>query len=332
MRIEREARRAPGLPRGAVVTIGNYDGIHRGQRAILEHVVGAARARGAFSALVTFDPHPLALLQPERAPKKISTEAQRQRLLSNTGLDELWRVPFTPEFSRLSAGEFARRILVEGLGTVEVHVGSRFVFAHGRQGNLARLQELGEEHGFVAIGHDELRHAGEPISSTRIREAVSQGAVELAAELLGRPFALAGRVAKGDGVGRELGWPTANVEPDVADALLPSDGVYVTRARLGDGEAELPGVTNVGVRPTRAGDGLRRVESHLFDFDREIYGQALEVSFLQRLRGEQRFPSLAALRAQIAADAALGREYFESVARSSGRRSETDELSGSTPS
>jgi riboflavin kinase/FMN adenylyltransferase len=331
MRIERGARRAPELPRGAVVTIGNYDGIHRGQRAILERVVASARARNAFSALVTFDPHPLALLQPGRQPKRISTEAQRQRLLSDAGLDELWQVPFTLEFSRLSAAEFVRQVLLEGLGTLEVHVGSRFVFAHGRRGNLARLQELGREHGFGAVGHEELLHEGEPISSTRIREAVGSGEVEVAAELLGRPFSLAGRVARGDRVGHELGWPTANVEPEMTAGLVPADGVYVTTARLADDDAELPGVTNVGVRPTREGAGVRRIESHLFDFDREIYDQPLEVSFLQRLRGERRFPSLADLRIQIAADVALGREYFLDAARSSGRRFATHDLSGSTP-
>jgi riboflavin kinase/FMN adenylyltransferase len=321
MRIVRDAVRSAELPRGAVVTIGNYDGVHRGQRAVLGAVVRAARERGVFSALVTFDPHPLELLAPERAPLRISSEAQRQRLLSDQGLDELWRVPFTAEFSRLSAAEFARRVLVAGLGAREVHVGSRFVFGHERQGNLARLEELGREHGFDAVGHPEVRHAGEPISSTRIRDAVASGDVDLAAELLGRPFAVEGRVVRGDRVGHELGWPTANVTPESERNLLPADGVYVTSATVEREAAPLPGVTNVGVRPTRDGAGGRRVECHLFDFDRELYGEKVEVSFLQRLRGERRFPSLAALRDQIAADAALGREYFRGGARSPERGS-----------
>ena len=314
MRVVRSDRRPEELPRGAVVTVGNYDGVHRGQRSILERVVTRARERGLLSALVTFDPHPLALLRPEGAPPKLTTESQRQRLLSETGLDELWVVPFTHEFSQLSAAEFVESILVEGLGAKEVHVGSRFAFGRGREGDLRRLIELGRTCGFDAAGHLELLHDGAPVSSTRIREAVSAGRVELAADLLGRPYSFAGRVVRGDRVGHQLGFPTANLVSE--GNLMPGDGVYVTVALEVEGHGVWPGVTNVGVRPTREGRPVRRVESHLFDFEGDLYDRRLELDFLRRLRGERRFPSLEALREQIAADAALGREYFRTAPRS----------------
>ncbi len=314
MRVVRSESRSAELPKGAIVSIGNYDGVHRGQRAILDRIVERAAARDLFSAVVTFDPHPLQLLQPGRAPLRISTESQRLRWLAESGLDELWVVPFTLDFSRLSAANFVASILVSGLGAREVHVGSRFAFGHEREGNLAQLEQLGREHGFDAVGHSELLHDGEPVSSTRVRSAVAAGEIELATALLGRPFSLIGPVVRGDRVGHQLGWPTANVAPE--GSLLPADGVYVTAATLRDSPEQLPGVTNIGVRPTREGAGARRVEAHLFDFDRELYGQELELAFLRRLRGERRFPNLEALKEQIATDAALGREYFRTLARS----------------
>jgi riboflavin kinase/FMN adenylyltransferase len=314
MRVVRGGGRPAELPRGAVVTVGNFDGVHRGQRAILDATVERARALGAFAALVTFDPHPLEVLAPGRAPARISSAAQRLRLLEAAGIDEVWVVPFTPEFSRLDPAEFVAAILVAGLGAREVHVGSRFAFGRGREGDLRRLEALGGAHGFAAVGHAELLQGGAPISSTRVREAVAAGEIELAAELLGRPFAVAGRVARGDRVGHRLGWPTANVA--VEGGLLPANGVYVTRSNLPASGASLAGVTNVGVRPTRDGSAVVRVEAHLFDFERELYGEELEVAFLARLRAERKFPSLEALRAQIAADAAAAREYFRREARS----------------
>jgi riboflavin kinase/FMN adenylyltransferase len=263
--------------------------------------------------LVSFDPHPLEVLQPRRAPPRITSPLQRERLLEECGLDELWVIPFTGDFSKQTATEFVEGILVAGLGIREVHVGSEFRFGHGRGGSLASLAELGERFGFSAVGHRELLYEGEPISSTRVRTAVAQGEVELATELLGRPFALVGRVVRGDRLGHQLGYPTANLTP--SGNLWPANGVYVSAVRRFPNGAPLPAVTNIGIRPTVDGAGERRVESHLLDFEGDLYDQQLEVDLLRRLRGERKFPSLEDLRRQIALDAQAGREYFSSRMR-----------------
>jgi riboflavin kinase/FMN adenylyltransferase len=307
------------LPRGGVATIGNYDGVHRGQRALIDGVVGRARELGAPSLLLTFDPHPLAVLDPERVPERITSEAQRARLFAAAGLDAVWVLPFTPDFARLSAERFVEELLVERLAVAEVHVGSRFVFGRDRGGDLALLERLGEEHGFHARGVAEVRDGGEPVSSTRVRQAVADGDLEWAARLLGRPFARGGTIVEGDRLGRRIGWPTANLAAD--GGLLPAFGVYAAKLRRvevpGAGSA-LEGVANVGVRPTRGGDATPRIEIHLFDYRGDLYGAAVEIEFHRRLRGERRFPDLDALAAQIATDAADAREYFATAQRSGG--------------
>ncbi len=314
MRVVRGESRAADLPRGGVATIGNYDGIHRGQRAILDGVVARAREQAIPSAVVTFEPHPLAVLEPSRRPLRLTSDGQRGRLLAACGIDEIWIVPFTPELARFAAVDFVERVLVGGLGAREVHVGSSFRFGRNREGDLASLAAAGRRWGFEALGRSELLHGGLPISSSRIRQAVAAGQIELAAELLGRPFELTGTVVVGDRVGRELGWPTANLA--IESELLPANGVYVSLTQLGGRDEPLPGVTNVGVRPTRDGAGERRVETFLFDFEGDLYGAQMAVAFVARLRNEERFPSLDALRAQIALDVAAGREYFARRVRS----------------
>jgi riboflavin kinase/FMN adenylyltransferase len=316
LRTVRGEAAARELPRGGVTTIGNYDGIHRGQQVVIDGVVRRARELAAPAVVVTFDPHPLAVLDPPRAPSRITSDAQRDRLLGGLGVDAVWVLPFTDRFASRTAESFVRELLGDALGAREIHVGSRFGFGRGREGDVALLERLGAELGFAVRGVPELAFEGGLISSTRIRAAILEGDVELAAELLGRPFARGGRVVAGDRLGRRIGWPTANLEPDAR--LLPAHGVYAARLRLlGPGELH-EGVANVGVRPTRGGDAAERVEIHLFDFDREIYGEAVEVEFHRRLRGERRFPDLEALAGQIGADAAAAREYFSAARRSGG--------------
>jgi len=315
VRVER-ATKARELARGGVVTIGNYDGLHRGQRAVVDRVVERARALSSPAVVVTFDPHPLAVLAPARAPERIASDRQRERLLAEAGITDLWILPFTAALASVTAEAFVRDYLVEGLGLREVIVGSRFVFGAGRAGNLTLLEMVGREAGFVARGLPEVLHDGRPVSSTRIREALRGGQVERARELLGRFWAIDGRIVEGEQLGRQLGWPTANLEP--AAAMLPAFGVYASRLRLDGEPGELRGVTNIGVRPTRSGDGRAHVETHLFDFDGDLYGRTAELELHHRLRSERRFPSLEALSRQIAIDVEDGREYFEAEGRLQG--------------
>jgi riboflavin kinase/FMN adenylyltransferase len=282
-----------------VISVGNFDGLHLGQQALLEGVV-------------------LRVIAPGRAPQRICSDRQRDRLLGAAGVDTLWLVPFTAEFASRSAESFVRDLLVDRLAMLEVHVGSRFAFGRGREGDLELLRGLGGELGFAAHGVAEVQLDGAPVSSTRIRAALAEGEVERATRLLGRPFARAGTIVAGDRLGSRLGWPTANLEAD-AD-LLPAHGVYAAKLRRiqeGEGEA-MPGVANVGVRPTRGGEAPPRIEIHLFDFDGDLYDAEVEIEFHHLLRGERRFPDLEALAAQIAADAGDAREYFAGSERSHG--------------
>ncbi|MEO7972783.1 MAG: bifunctional riboflavin kinase/FAD synthetase [Thermoanaerobaculia bacterium] len=299
------------LPRPTVVTIGNYDGLHRGQRAVLHQVKTRAEALGLPAVVVTFEPHPLAVLAPSQTPATLLTREQKARLLAGSGIDLMAVIPFTPEFAATSAEKFVREFLCARLGVRELYVGRQFAFGRNREGDLALLFSLGEELGFTVFGLEEERAGGEPVSSTRIRQAIALGGVEKAAELLGRPYSLTGQVVAGERLGRRLGWPTANLSPE--SELLPFKGVYATQVAFLDGPEPtrlFDSVTNIGRRPTVPGDRPPTVESHLLDFDRDIYGRRIELFFHKRLRDEMLFPSVAELAAQIGRDAQASREYF----------------------
>ena len=313
MRVFEDAWQREDLPRGAVVTIGNFDGVHVGQRALLGRIQERARAKQAGTLVITFEPHPLKVLRPERAPLRLTTREQKLALLGATGVDYVALLRFDKELSAVTAAEFVDDFLGRRMGVAEVHVGSSFSFGRGREGSLEMLIERGASAGFEAHGIPEVLHRGRPVSSTRIRTAVTAGEVGEAREMLGRPFSVIGYVEGGDARGRSLGWPTANLE--VENDLYPENGVYVTEALL-DGEGLLdpaspgrPSVANVGVRPTFDG-GARRVEAHLLDLDRDLYGRRMELRFLRRLRGERRFSSPDELIGQIEEDVRLTREYF----------------------
>lgn len=311
MRVFDDAWNRAELPTGAVATIGNYDGVHRGQRAILEKVVERSRKLEVPAAVVTFEPHPAKVLTPEREPRCLTTPAQKARLLSDCAIDLAFVVHFDAEFSRVEAGDFVEQFLHQRLDLREIYVGSRFVFGHGREGDLALLQRLGTDTGHgahPAWGVKEVMSGGAPISSTRIREAVSTGHVEVAESLLGRPYELVGTVVRGAGTGRKLGFPTINLDTD--NELVPAHGVYVTMVALDEGDGRvryLPSVTNVGVRPTIHRDSTTTVECHLLDFSDDLYGKTVAIEFLERLRGERTFPSLEALRSQIQRDVVAAR-------------------------
>ncbi|MDH3743597.1 MAG: bifunctional riboflavin kinase/FAD synthetase [Acidobacteriota bacterium] len=309
MTVFHDAVHQAGLPAGGIGTIGNFDGVHRGQRAIIDHVVAAGRALGIETLVVTFEPHPLELLQPSKAPLRLTTARQKADLLSEAGIDHVFVVKFDEAFSRTPARGFAEEFLFGTLNLREIYVGSRFVFGRDREGDLALLESVARGLNRRVEGVKEVLHQGEAISSTRIRHAVRAGKVEHAAEMLGRAYSVAGEVSRGAGKGRDLGWPTINLE--VENELLPAVGVYSSMARLGGEDLRRPAVTNVGVRPTIHQDSQITVESHILDFAGDLYGRRVELDFRHRLRGERRFSGIEELSEQIARDAARARELID---------------------
>ncbi|HKI00451.1 MAG TPA: bifunctional riboflavin kinase/FAD synthetase [Thermoanaerobaculia bacterium] len=308
MHVVQDAFNSSDLPRSGVGTIGNFDGVHRGQRAILGQVVARAGELGLPPVVITFEPHPLSVLAPERTPVPLTTPRQKERLLEEAGIAVLLVVRFTPELARVPARSFVRDFLRERLDLQEIFVGSGFVFGHKREGTLELLQSVGGEVGLVAHGVDEVIHAGERISSTRIRRAVSEGKVAEAAELLGRPYSISGTIARGDRMGQKLGWPTINVMSE--NKLLPADGVYASRVFFPSYPATFDCVTNIGTRPTVYENYQRVVESHILDFKANVYGQKVDLQFHKRLREERIFPTVMDLSAQIGRDVETTREYF----------------------
>lgn len=308
MQVFHDALASADLPDGVVATIGKYDGIHRGQQAILRRLVERAQELGCPSAVITFDPHPLAVLRPELAPPRLTTDGQREELLATLGIDHLLMVRFNHEVARTEPADFVLDFLVRRLALREVHVGSTFTFGRDRRGNVELLRQLGEEHGFAVVATDEVRRAGEVISASRVREAVADGRTSLAMDLLGRPYALRGTIGRGDRMGKRLGWPTINLVPE--SELLPLDGVYTGRVEF----PNLPGVfdcvTNVGTRPTVYESYQRVVESHILGFSADVYGERVEVRFYKRLREEMMFSTVMDLSAQIGRDVEATKEYF----------------------
>jgi riboflavin kinase/FMN adenylyltransferase len=302
-----QSERDTASKRPAAVTLGNFDGVHLGHRALLEAARRVAEPEGWLVRAVTFDPHPAAVLAPERAPALLTTVARRAELLRAFGADDVEVLRFDADLAQLTPERFAREVLSEGLRARAVVVGPDFRFGRGRSGDAQRLTNLGAELGFARIAVEPVLEDGEVVSSTRVRAALGEGAVAEAARLLGRAHEVTGTVVRGDGRGRTLGVPTANLacEP----VLLPADGVYAVLGRvLGEG-ALLRGVANLGVRPT-FGAG-RSAEVHFFDLDRDLYGARVRIAFVERLRTERRFDGLDALKAQIALDLRAGRAAAE---------------------
>jgi riboflavin kinase/FMN adenylyltransferase len=310
MLVVQDAYNANGrdLPHGGVATIGNFDGVHLGQRAILDRVVARAREIGGPAVVITFDPHPVAVLRPDQAPLPLTTPAQKEKLLAETGVDAVLVIRFTPDLARIEAEPFIRDFLHGQLDLKEIYVGETFTFGHGRGGNLDLLKELGSQLGFEAFGVEEVFLGGERISSTRIRRALLEGRVESAAEMLGRPYAVSGTIVRGDRMGKRLGWPTINLAAE--NKLLPADGVYAGRVFFPSLPGSFDCATNIGTRPTVYENYQRVVESHILDFKADVYGQRVELSFFKRLREERIFATVMDLSAQIGRDVEAAREYF----------------------
>lgn len=290
-----------------VVTLGNFDGVHAGHRELLAEAARSAKVHGLQSAVVTFDPHPAVVVAPERKPKRLMTLEQRLVIFEACGVDLAWVIPFSRAFSELAPEAFLDG-LVRALHPVELHVGKAFRFGRDRKGDIGMLESWGPAHGCVLRAHALEAPDGGHLSSTRVREALESGEVENAAQLLGHPFALTGIVVEGDRRGRHLGFPTANLAWE--QEQLPANGVYVTEARSGHFEGPRLGLTNVGEKPTFEGRRLT-VETHLPGFDGDLYGARLELRFLHRIRGEQKFDGAEALRAQIVKDVAEGQAWWK---------------------
>jgi riboflavin kinase / FMN adenylyltransferase len=288
----------------SVVALGTFDGVHLGHRAILATAVRRARELGIPSVACTFDPHPMEVLQPDRAPLPISTLEGRLALIRETGIDGAEVVPFTREIARLEPEAFIKDVIVERVKAREVVVGYNHTFGRGARGTPALLVDVAGRLGLRAHVVPPYTVDGEPVSSTAIRTALGAGDVERAARLLGRPYVITGEVVRGAGRGRVLGFPTANVRPDLVPLIRA--GVYAGRAEVGGRAYE--SVVNVGVRPTFGEEALA-IEAHLLDVAAELYGVRIAVAFVRRIRDERRFPSVEALRAQIALDVDAARRH-----------------------
>jgi len=293
--------------RKVCLAIGVFDGVHLGHQQIIRQTINDARQYEAVSLIVTFDKHPNAIVAPDRVPPLIYSPPQKFRAIESLGADALLVIRFDEEFSRQTGEQFIRNLARE-LGRLQsVCVGADFVFGHKRSGNVALLKTLGDEIGFAVHGLAAVSLDGETVSSTRIREAIRAGDFDAASQMLGRAYSLAGKVVRGDQLGQQLGFPTANLK--TIGMLLPPNGVYAAHA-VTEGRV-FRAVLNIGCRPTiQSSSPEPRVEVHLLDFTGELYAQELEISFTVKLRDEQRFASLDELKAQIARDVAEARRRF----------------------
>jgi riboflavin kinase/FMN adenylyltransferase len=289
-----------------VLALGNFDGVHRGHRKILERVCRVASERGSTAVVMTFDPHPPRVVRPDKAPPVLMTMPQKIEAFERSGIQGAAIVRFTPELSRWDPETFVRNVLADWLRVAEVWVGANFLFGRDRVGNFSLLRALGGRYAFKAEKIDPVRYKDFVVSSTRIRRLITEGRVDEAGALLGHQYSIEGQVVRGDQRGRALGFPTANLCTE--NELLPPSGVYATTLTI-DGVIR-SSITNVGVRPTVDASGRTTVETHVFDYERDLYGATVRVAFVQRLRDERRFDSLDLLTEQIAADCRRARALF----------------------
>jgi riboflavin kinase / FMN adenylyltransferase len=301
--------------KNSVVTVGTFDGVHCAHREIIREVVNRAHMREGRSVAVTFDPHPKSVVASARGPVQLlSTPRERVALLRGLHLDELLIIPFSFEFSRIGAGAFLKDIVSGIIGVSEVVVGHDHTFGRDREAGTEQLIALGRDLDFSVFAVHPLTLDGEPISSTRIRKALSTGELDRAAKMLGYHYQLTGEVVNGDHRGRTMGFPTANIMPEDPHKLIPANGVYLVAVEL-PGELHY-GMMNIGVRPTVTSGTLQVLEVHILDFDRDIYGATMTVTFLKRLREERRFTSLEELIGQLSRDREAVRQARLSVSYS----------------
>ena len=296
-----------GIARGTVLTLGVFDGLHLGHQRIMQTVVERAAAIDAVPTVITFDPHPRAVLYPENAPPLLQTLDQRLANFEVLGIRQAIVIRFDKEFASIDAETFLRDIVYERLQAREVYLGKGFFFGRNRGGNIELLRRMSRELGFHADEVDEVRLRGQRISSSKIRRILAEGKVNLARRMLGRPYGVEGQIIHGFKRGREIGFPTANLKPH--NRVIPKFGVYATATLINNQWRR--SITNVGVRPTFEGDNEPSIESYIFDFDGDLYGDVLRVRFLHRIRDERKFGGIDELRAQIEKDTRRALNYFK---------------------
>jgi len=289
-----------------ILALGNFDGMHRGHLKIIERVRRGAEERGATAVAMTFDPHPSKIVRPDKSPPLLMTHQQKLDALARAGMHGVAIIRFTPQLAQWEPETFVRTVLVEWLHVTEVWVGANFLFGHDRSGNFSTLRSLGARYGFRAEKIDPVRYKDFVVSSTRVRRLITEGRVDEAGALLGHYYTVGGTVVRGQQRGKGLGFPTANVCPE--NELVPPGGVYATTMTL-DGNA-YPSVTNIGTRPTFDDGREIVIESHVLDFDEDLYGAKVKLGFVQRLRDEKKFEGVDSLKAQIDADRRHAHDLF----------------------
>jgi riboflavin kinase/FMN adenylyltransferase len=295
------------IARPTVVTLGVYDGLHLGHQLVMRTVVERAREVGAVPTVITFDPHPRAVLHPESAPPLLQTFDQKIEALSALGIEQAIVIRFNRAFAEVRAEDFLCDVVRERLQAKEVYLGRGFAFGHNREGNIELLKQVSERLGFRAEEVPEVQLRGQRISSSRIRALLSEGRINLARRMLGRPYGVEGRVVHGDERGRTLGFPTANLRPQ--NRVIPRNGVYVTATLIAGTWRR--SVTNIGTRPTFESATEPSIETFIMDWSGDLYGDVLRVRFLHRLRDERKFASVDELKTQIDRDRVRGAKYFE---------------------
>ena len=294
--------------RQTVVTIGTFDGVHAGHRKIIERLVNTAKANNLESVVLTFFPHPRMVLQKESGIQLINTIEERKELLRHTGIDHLVVHPFTKQFSRLTAVEFVRDILVQKLKAKKIIIGYDHRFGRNRTADINDLKNFGEEYGFEVeeISKQEVEEVA--VSSTKIRKALLEGEVSKANNFLEEPFTLVGEIVKGKGIGKDLGYPTANLQIQNDYKLIPKNGVYVVKSEI-DGK-KVFGMMNIGTNPT-VGGKKKTIETYFFDVDKDLYGKMLKISLLKRIRDEKKFDSVEELKTAMKGDESFSETYLK---------------------